>query len=106
MPGIKSYLGWGLAGFADAGNMWAARVPFGETGFRGAVGLSLLAAVPRESRSVARVDVAYPLAKDVNAKGVEIRVSYRSAGRAFWREPTQISRARLGSPTTDIFTWP
>ena len=86
--------------------MWAAKVPFGATGFRGSLGLSLLAAVPRESRSVARVDIAYPLVQDSRAKGVEIRVSYRSAGRAFWSEPTQIARARLGSPTTDIFTWP
>ena len=34
MPGISRYLGWGVAGFADAGQMWAAKVPFGETGLR------------------------------------------------------------------------
>ncbi|MBL0171982.1 MAG: hypothetical protein IPP90_14920 [Gemmatimonadaceae bacterium] len=106
MPGISRYLGWGLAGFAEAGQMWAAKVPFGEDGFRSSVGLSLLAAVPRASRSVARVDVAYPLVADKQAKGVDIRVTYRITGRAFWREPTQIARARRGNPTTDIFTWP
>ncbi len=106
MPGISRYLGWGLAGFADAGQMWAAKVPFGEDGFRSSVGLSLLAAVPRASRSVARVDVAYPLVADTHARGVDIRVTYRITGRAFWREPIQIARARRGSPTTDIFTWP
>ena len=106
LPGAGTYLGWGFAAFGDVGQMWAAKVPFGENGTRGSLGLSLLAAVPRESRSVARVDVAYPLVKDLHAKGVEVRVSYRSFGRAFWREPTQIARARLGSPTTDIFTWP
>ena len=106
MPGIARYLGWGLAGFVDAGQMWAAKVPFGEDGFRSSAGLSLLAAVPRASRSVARVEAAYPLVADKHARGVNIRVTYRITGRAFWREPTQIARARRGSPTTDIFSWP
>lgn len=106
MPGISRYLGWGLAGFADAGQMWAGKVPFGADGFRASAGVSLLAAVPRESRSVLRVDVGYPLVKDANAKGVDVRVTYKIFGRAFWKEPTQIARARLGSPTTDIFAWP
>lgn len=106
MPGISRYLGWGIAGFADAGQMWAGKVPFGADGFRASAGVSLLTAVPRESRSVLRVDVGYPLAKDANAKGVDVRVTYKIFGRAFWKEPTQLSRARLGSPTTDIFAWP
>lgn len=106
LPGISKYLGWGVAAFSDAGQMWASKVPFGESGFRASAGLSVLAAVPRQSRSVARVDIAYPLARDPNAKGLDVRVSYRVTPRAFWREPTQISRARLGSPTTDIFSWP
>ncbi len=106
LPGVSTYLGWGLAGFVEGGGMWAAKVPFGATGYRSSVGVSLLTAVPRESRSVARVDVAYPLVKDVNAKGVDIRVTYSLTGRSFWREPSQISRARQGTPTTDIFAWP
>jgi hypothetical protein len=106
LPGISRYLGWGVAGFADAGQMWASKVPFGESAFRASAGLSLLVAVPRESRSVARVDFAFPIVKDRYAKGVDIRVTYRVNGRTFWREPTQISRARLSSPTTDIFSWP
>jgi hypothetical protein len=106
MPGISRYLGWGLAGFADAGQMWASKVPFGESAFRGSLGVSVLAAVPRASRSFARVDVAYPLAPDKHAKGFDVRVTFRATNRAFWREPPQIARARLGNPTTDIFTWP
>ena len=79
---------------------------FGETGLRTSAGISVLAAVPRASRSAARVDVAYPLARDQHAKGFDIRVTYRITGRGFWREPAQLTRARLGSPTTDIFSWP
>ncbi len=106
MPGVSRYLGWGVAGFADAGQMWASKVPFGQSAFRGSVGVSVLAAVPRASRSFGRVDIAYPLVSDKHAKGVDIRVSFRATARAFWREPVQITGARLGSPTTDIFTWP
>lgn len=106
MPGISRYLGWGLAGFADGGQMWAGKVPYGESAFRGSVGVALLAAVPRASRSNARVDIAYPLVADRHAKGVDVRVSFRAAARAFWREPSPIARARLANPTTDIFTWP
>jgi hypothetical protein len=86
--------------------MWAARVPFGESAFRSSAGVALLAAVPRASRSLARVDIAYPLVPDAHAKGVDVRVSYRVAARAFWREPFALSRVRVTSPTTDIFSWP
>lgn len=106
MPGISRYLGWGIAGFADAGQIWASNVPFGTSAFRSSVGVSVLAAVPRASRSFARVDIGYPLVADRNAKGFDIRVAFRATNRAFWREPVQIARARLGNPTTDIFTWP
>jgi hypothetical protein len=106
LPGIVSAFGWGAAAFVDAGQMWAARVPFGESAFRGSAGVALLAAVPRASRSLARVDIAYPLVPDAHAKGVDVRVSYRVAARAFWREPFALSRVRVTSPTTDIFSWP
>lgn len=106
MPGISRYLGWGLAAFADGGQMWAGRVPFGTSAFRSSVGIGVLAAVPRASRSLGRIDIAYPIVADKHAKGVDIRVTFRAATRAFWREPLQIARARLARPTTDIFTWP
>lgn len=105
-PGLGKAFGWGAAAFADAGQTWAGSVPFGESAFRASAGLSLLAAVPRASRSLARVDVAYPLVKDAHAKGVDVRVSYRMAARAFWREPFALARVRVMNPTTDIFSWP
>ena len=105
-PGLGKAFGWGAAGFVDAGQMWKGRVPFGESAFRSSAGLSLLAAVPRASRSVARVDVGYPLVKDPHAKGVDVRVSYSVAARAFWREPAALARVRVMNPTADIFSWP
>ncbi|WP_434479332.1 hypothetical protein [Gemmatimonas sp.] len=106
LPGISRYLGWGEAGFADAAQMWKGTVPYGTNGTRGSVGLSLLAAVPRESRSMARVDFAFPFVPDDNAKDFSVRFTYTVAGRSFWREPWQLARARLGAVASDIFTWP
>ncbi|MBL0938407.1 MAG: hypothetical protein IBJ03_05915 [Gemmatimonadaceae bacterium] len=106
MPSAGDQLAWGVAGFADAGQLWAGGVPFGVNAFRSGAGVSLLAAVPRTSRSVAKVEIAYPLVPDRHAKGLDVRVSYRIASRLFWREPDGISRARAAMPTTDVFVWP
>jgi len=106
MPGVSRYLGWGLAGFADAAHMWKGDVPFGASGTRGSVGLSVLGAVPRESRSLARLDFAFPFVPDKGARDFAVRFTYSIAGRSFWREPSQISRARVSASASDIFTWP
>ena len=106
LPGISNYLGWGVAAFGDAAHMWAGDVPFGASGTRASAGIGILAAVPRQSRSLARVDFAYPLMSDKNAKDLVIRFTFGLTGRSFWRESGQIARARLGTSASDIFTWP
>lgn len=106
MPSLGESLAWGVAAFSDVGQLWAGGVPFGVNAFRAGAGVSLLAAVPRRSRSVARVDLAYPLVPDAQAKGLDVRVTYRLASRLFWREPAGIARARAAVPTSDVFTWP
>lgn len=106
LPGMSRYLGWGLAGFADVAHMWQGNVPYGSNATRGSVGLSVLATVPRESRSLARVDFAVPYVPDKGVKDYSIRFTYTVAGRSFWRESSQISRARVSSSASDIFTWP
>jgi hypothetical protein len=104
--GLGQAFGWGGALFADAGKLWAGRVPFGQNAFRNSAGVGLLAAVPRASRSLGRIEIAYPVVADAHAKGIDVRVSYRIAARAFWREPFALTRARVMNPTTDIFGWP
>ncbi len=106
MPGISTYFGWGVAGFADAAQMFKGDAPFGANGTRGTVGVSLLAAVPRESRSLARLDFGLPFIPDKSAKDFAIRFTYSIIGRSFWREPADITRARLGAASSDIFSWP
>lgn len=106
MPAVGDHLAWGIAGFADGGQLWAGGVPFGANAFRAGAGVAVLAAVPRTSRSVAKLEVAYPLVPDKHARGLDVRLSYRLATRLFWREPDGIARARTAVPTTDIFVWP
>jgi hypothetical protein len=97
----------GLAGFAEAGKLWSERsVPYAvTTPVRGAVGVSLLAAVPPRSRRLWRVDLAMPLGTDPN-KRFEVRVSNEDRTRVFWREPRDIVAARERTVPSSLFTWP
>jgi hypothetical protein len=97
----------GMAGFAEAGKLWSERsVPYAvTTPVRGAVGLSLLGAVPPRSRRLWRVDLAMPVGTDPN-KRFEVRVSNEDRTRVFWREPRDIVAARERTVPSSLFTWP
>jgi hypothetical protein len=65
----------GLAGFADAGRVWAGDAPFGvNSPTRVGLGVGLLAAVPRESQRLWRLDLVVPVSADRHA-GWEIRLT-------------------------------
>ena len=97
----------GAAGFADVGKTWAGDAPFGvTTGGRASIGVSVLAAIPRQSRRLLRVDVAVPLVGDPNAGRYEIRVSTSRSPREFWREPRDIGQLRAVLPPVGVFGWP
>ena len=99
-------LAFGAAAFSDVGKVWAGDVPFGATtGVRASAGISVLASVPRESRRVLRVDLAYPLVDDRHAT-YEIRVTTSRTPRTFWREPGDIGRLRAVLPPVGVFGWP
>lgn len=106
LPGAGRYVGMGVAAFADGAHMWRGSVPFGTTATRASAGVSLLAAVPRSSRGLGRVDVAVPLVPDDGAGAWAVRVGWQITGREFWREPAAITRARVAGPTSGIFVWP
>lgn len=95
----------GLAGFADAGKVWAGDAPFGVDGrIKVGAGVGLLAAIPPQSRQLWRLALAVPLSADPNA-GWEIRLTALRV-RGFWREPGDVARARAGAAPATIFTWP
>jgi hemolysin activation/secretion protein len=105
--GIRQWIGTGGALFADAGKMWAGDAPYGRTtGIRASVGASLLAAVPRQSRRLARLDLAVPITRDRDAGRIEFGFTLSKAGQSFWRDPADVRRARATTPSTSIFGWP
>jgi len=97
----------GMAGFAEAGRLWRdPSVPYSmDTPYRGAVGVSLLGAVPPRSRRLWRVDFAFPVGSDPN-KRFEVRVSNEDRTREFWREPRDVLAARERTVPSSLFTWP
>lgn len=97
----------GLAAFVEAGRLWGEpSVPYSQTTpVRGAIGVSLLAAVPPRSRRLWRLDFALPLGGDPN-KQFEIRLSNRDKTRVFWKEPRDVEAGRERTVPTTLFSWP
>lgn len=96
----------GVAVFGEMGRLWRGAVPYGETTpIRGALGLSLQAAVPPRSRRLWRVDFAWPLGSDPDAR-FEVRFSNRDRARAMWDQPGDLRRARERAVPASIFSWP
>ncbi len=96
----------GLAFFADVGKIWRGDVPFATTTpIRGTIGVGILAAVPRRSRRLWRLDIGMPVGSDAHA-GFEIRISSADRTRTFWREPFDVSNARERAVPPSLFSWP
>jgi hypothetical protein len=96
----------GIAGFVDAGRLWAGDAPYGiTTGTQAAVGVGFLAAVPPGSRRLWRVDLAMPVTREHGAR-FELRFSNRDLTRLFWREPMDVQLGRERSSPSGVFDWP
>ncbi|MGE5099543.1 MAG: hypothetical protein ACM3SX_06115 [Deltaproteobacteria bacterium] len=95
----------GLAGFADAGRVWAGDAPFGvNSSAKIGLGVGLLAAFPPQSQRMWRLDVAVPVSPDAHARW-DVRLT-GTWTRRFWREPDDVARGRSGAAPSTIFTWP
>lgn len=97
----------GLAAFVEAGRLWdAPTVPFTvDTPWRGAVGVSVLAAIPPRSRRLWRIDFALPVSNDPNRR-FQIRFSGADRSRVFWADPQDVQWARERTAPTSLFNWP
>ena len=103
---FREYATIGIAGFADAGKIWAGDSPFGvDTPVRYSAGVGLLVASPPRSRRLARLDLAYPINPD-GKRRPELRLTVRDFGRTFWKEPNDLYRARERSRPASVFNWP
>ena len=97
----------GAAVFAEAGKVWAGDVPYGVSSpVRSSVGVSLLAAVPAQSQTTWRVDIAAPLDRGAGAhRSIEIRFVSENRARSSLRQADDLARARAGTAATNIFSW-
>ena len=103
---FRNYATLGVAGFVDAGKIWAGDSPFGvDTPVRYSAGVGLLAAIPPRSRRLARLDLAFPINTD-GKRRPELRVTVRDFGRVFWKEPSDLHQARERSRPASVFNWP
>ncbi len=98
---------FGLSAFTEAGRLWGdPLVPFSvSTPWRGAVGVSILAAIPPRSRRLWRVDFGVPFGNDPDRR-FEVRFSSADRSRVFWVDPFDVRLARERTSPASLFTWP
>ncbi|MGH7602479.1 MAG: hypothetical protein ACRENK_00620 [Gemmatimonadaceae bacterium] len=95
-----------VAGFVDAGKIWAGDSPFGvNTPLHLSTGFSLLAASPPQSHHTIRADFAFPVKGD-HTRGVEVRFVVTDFTRVFRIEPRDIANSRERSVPATVFNWP
>ena len=99
--------GFAIAGFADAGKVWAGDVPYGtSTSVRTSIGAGLMAAVPRQSQRLFRIDAAVPLTRGGTTRSWTVRLFTTAAYPTFWHEPADVSRLRAPRPASELLLWP
>jgi hypothetical protein len=96
----------GLAGFFEAGKIWAGDSPFGvTTPVSATAGFSILGASPPQSRRMFRADFAFPV-RGEGRHGVEVRLTVTDLTRTFRLEPRDIYNNRERSIPATVFNWP
>ena len=99
---------FGLAGFVDAGKMWAGSVPYGaDSDWEAGVGVGIRIGVPAGGQGVLRMDLALPLTGQREEKGVVFRLYTELFGlldRRAW--PSQTDRSRWYGVDPDLTTRP
>jgi hypothetical protein len=102
----KQFATVAVAGFAEAGKIWAGDSPFGvNTPLYSSVGFSVLAASPPQSRRTVRVDFAFPV-KGQAKHNLEVRLTAGDFTRMFRVEPRDIYNSRERSVPASVFSWP
>jgi hypothetical protein len=104
---VSSYGDLGFAEFVEAGQLFAGDVPFGtRSPVSSAVGISILAATPRGSARLLRMDIAMAMSGNRLGRRVEVRFSGMDQTKFFFREPENIERARERTVPSSVFRWP
>ncbi len=102
----KQFASIAVAGFANAGRIWAGDSPFGvTTPVYSSAGFSILAASPPQSRRTVRLDFAFPVRGQAK-HNLEVRLTAGDFTRAFRVEPRDIYNSRERSVPASVFSWP
>ncbi len=102
----KQFATIAVAGFAEAGKIWAGDSPFGvNTPVYASTGFSILAASPPQSRRTVRVDFAFPVRGEAK-HNLEVRLTAGDFTRSFRVEPRDIYNSRERSVPASVFSWP
>jgi hypothetical protein len=106
LPSVTPRADLAVAGFADAGKLWAGDVPYGVTStVRAAVGVSLLGAFPSGGKRTYRLDIAVPLNPARGGARWELRFSSADRTQLLWREPADIARVRASAAPSNLLSW-
>src|SRR5688572_26315013 len=102
-----SFGDFGIAYFADAGQLWAGDLPYGErTPVRASAGAALLLAVPMRSTRMWRLEFAAPINREPGSSRWVVRLSHSDRTTFFWREPSDVDAARARAVPASIYSWP
>ena len=104
--GFGNAVGLGAAGFVDVAKLWSGDAPLGVTTdpVFGA-GAGFLVAIPRNSRKTIRLDASYPFTRTDGVGGFDVRLTVRSTGRAYSREPAAFQRSRVVPMLRSLLGW-
>ena len=95
-----------VAGFAEAGKLWAGDSPFGvNTPVYSSAGLSVFTAFPPQSRRTLRADLAFRVRGPRDHRW-EVRLLTTDLTRMFRVEPRDIFNNRERSVPVSVFNWP
>ena len=104
---VSSYGDLGVAAFSDVGRVYKGDVPFGtDSPIASSVGLSIMAATPRGSARLFRMDVALALSGNPAGRRLEVRFSGADNTQFFYREPNDVERTREKTVPSSVFRWP
>ena len=105
-PG-DGFLDVGMTAFVDVGSIWEGGVPFGaDSGFRATAGAGLRIGFPGGTRSVTRIDLAFPLNGPDAFGAPTFRISAEALGLIRGVEDRQVRRSRRAGVGSGILPDP
>lgn len=97
----------GISLFADAGQLWAGDLPYGQTTrLSTSAGVGLLLGVPMRSPRMWRLELAAPLNRLQGTRSWVLRLSHSDRTTFFWHEPVDVELARARAVPASVYNWP